>query len=182
MKCTVFFTFFIFLFLVITANAKEYKFHSQFDPASVQWSKFSGNAMVAGMGIYREPNGVMKTCARDKIIYYPYSSYVLENLQARIRGITHFKNLDSRMNEYAFSVNCDESGDFKLFNIPAGKWIFVMNIPVVKEDDSRSSYESASDLSNVGGQGNGILYRIIVVTSGKITQVPLIQGDVTTHE
>lgn len=161
--------------------AKEYRLKSQFDPAAVQWSKASGDAAVAGMGIYRLPDGTMKSCAGQTIYYYPYSDYVLEQLQFKMRGITDLKNLNPQSAQYRFSVTCTQEGDFHIAYLPAGKWIFVMNIPVVKNREDYSSYDQESDLSTVAGEGNGIIYRIVTLTPKKITQVPLVQGDVSRH-
>ncbi|CAI3940832.1 hypothetical protein [Commensalibacter papalotli (ex Botero et al. 2024)] len=177
------------LFIVLLASvfvghsvkAKEYKFTSQFTPSMVQWSKGSGTAMVAGMGIYREVDGTMKSCAGQQITYYPYDPYIIESLQTKIRDIKKIKNFDSRMNDYAFKVPCDVNGDFKLTGLPEGKWIFVMNIPVVKNKEDYSSYDKSSDLTNAAGQGNGILYRIVSITAGKVNSVQLVQGDVEEH-
>ncbi len=170
----------LFLFVQF-AYAKEYRLKSQFDPASVQWSKTTGNAAVAGMGIYRLSDGTMKSCAGQTVYYYPYSDYVMEQLQFRMRGITNIKNLNPQSVQYRFSVTCDQEGDFHIAYLPAGKWIFVMNIPVVKNDEDYSSYNQESDLSGVAGEGNGIIYRIVTLTPQKVTQVPLIQGDVNSH-
>ena len=86
----------LFLFVQFV-HAKEYRLKSQFDPASVQWSKTTGNAAVAGMGIYRLSDGTMKSCAGQTVYYYPYSDYVMEQLQFRMRGITNIKNLNPRI-------------------------------------------------------------------------------------
>lgn len=181
MKRTVLFTLFASLLFAHQGQAKTYKFKSQFEPTSVQWSKNTGDAKVAGMGIYREVDGTMKSCAGQTITYYPYDAYILEDLQVKMRGVKKVKDFDSRMNEYAFTVPCDANGDFKLTNLPEGKWIFVMKIPAVKNKEDYSSYDQSSDLTNVAGQGNGILYRIVNVTAGKLNSVPLVQGDVGEH-
>ncbi|MDI2091176.1 hypothetical protein [Commensalibacter oyaizuii] len=182
MKRTVFLVVFVSCFFVYQGQAKDYKFKSSFDPSQVQWSKSIGDAKVAGMGIYRQADGTLKTCAGQQITYYPYDAYILESLQAKIRGVKKVKNFDTRMNSYAFIVSCDANGDFKLTGIPTGKWIFVMNIPVVQNKEGYSSYTRSSDLSNVAGEGNGILYRIVDVSAGKVNTVPLVQGDVESHQ
>lgn len=161
--------------------AKDYKFKSQFNPLEVQWSKNTGTAMVAGMGIYRETDGTMKSCAGQQITYYPYDPYIVESLQTKMRDIKKIKDFDSRMNDYAFKVPCDANGDFKLTGLPEGKWIFVMKTPVVKNKEDYSSYDQPSDLSNVAGEGNGILYRVLNVITGKVNSVQLVQGDVEEH-
>lgn len=181
MKRTVFFALIASIGMSHSVMAKDYKFKSQFDPSMVQWSKNTGTAMVAGMGIYREADGTMKSCAGQEIIYYPYDSYIVESLQAQIRDIKKIKDFDSRMNEYAFKVRCDTNGDFKLTNLPEGKWIFVMKTPVVQNKEDYSSYDQASDLSNVAGDGNGILYRIVNISARKINPIQLVQGDVEEH-
>lgn len=181
MKRTVFFAVFASLLFAHQGQAKTYKFKSQFEPASVQWSKNAGDAKVAGMGIYREADGTMKSCAGQEITYYPYDPYILEDLQVKMRGINKVKDFDSRMSDYAFKVPCDANGDFKLTNLPEGKWVFVMKVPVVKNKEDYSSYDQSSDLSNVAGQGNGIFYRIMNVTAGKVNPIQLVQGDVEEH-
>lgn len=164
-----------------SAYAHPYHLKNTFNPATVQWSKAIGDAAVAGMGIYRLTDGTMQTCAGQMIYYYPYSSYVLEQLQAKMRGIKQIDNLNPQSAQYRFSVMCDKAGDFHLANLPAGKWIFVMNIPLVKNKADYSSYGQESDLSGTAGEGNGILYRIVKVQSNKINSVPLVQGDVDAH-
>lgn len=167
--------------LIQFAHAKTYRLKHMFNPEAVQWSKSMGNAAVAGIGLYRTDDGLMRTCAGQVIYYYPYSSYVVEQLQARMRGITDIENLNPQSSQYRFSVTCDQDGDFHLAHLPAGKWIFVMNIPVVKNKSDYSSYDQESDLSNIAGDGNGILYRIVQVQPNKITSVSLVQGDVNDH-
>lgn len=181
MKRTVLFALLASACISHSVMAKDYKFKSQFNPSTVQWSHNTGAAMVAGMGIYREADGTMKTCAGQTITYYPYDAYILEDLQVKMRGVKKVKDFDSRMNEYAFTVPCDANGDFKLTGIPEGKWIFVMNIPTEKNKNNYSSYDQSADLTNVAGQGNGILYRIVNVTAGKVNSVSLVQGDVDEH-
>lgn len=172
------------LFGLINNNgvmAKDYQLKSHFDPKEVEWSKSSGNAAVAGMGIYRTADGIMKSCAGQTVFYYPYSAYVLEQLQARTQGISKFRNLNPQSASYRFSVSCDQDGDFHIAHLPVGTWIFVMYIPVIKNNPGYSSYNEASDLSNVAGEGNGILYRVVTLSNDKITQVSLVQGDVNIH-
>ncbi|CAI3935948.1 hypothetical protein [Commensalibacter communis] len=181
MKRTIFIALLASVCIGHLAFAKEYQFKSQFKPSTVQWAKNVGTAKVAGMGIYREADGTMKTCAGQQITYYPYDPYIVEALQVKMRDIKKVKNFDPRMNEYAFTVSCDASGDFKLTNLPEGKWIFVMNIPVVKNKEDYSSYDQSSDLTNIAGQGNGIFYRIVNITAGKVNSVQLVQGDVEEH-
>lgn len=164
-----------------SVHAKGYRLKNEFDPVSVQWSKNQGNASVAGIGIYRLPDGKMKSCAGQTIYYYPYSDYVLEQLQLKMRGITNIENLNQQSVQYRFSVTCTHEGDFHIAYLPAGKWIFVMNIPMVKNKENFSFYDQESDLSNIAGEGNGIIYRIVILTPQKITQVSLVQGDVNSH-
>lgn len=163
------------------ALAKDYKLKSHFDPQTVQWSKSSGNAAVAGIGIYRIDDGLMKSCAGQTVFYYPYSDYVLEQLRARSQGISSFKNLDPRSAAYRFSVPCDQNGDFHITHLPAGSWIFAMNIPVVKNRSGYSSYGLASASSSVAGEGNGVLFRIVTLSEHAVTQVSLVQGDINPH-
>lgn len=181
MKRTLFIALLASIWVSHSGMAKDYKFKSQFDPSTVQWSKNTGSAMVAGMGIYREADGTMKSCADQEITYYPYDPYIVEALQTQIRDIKKIKDFDARMNEYAFQVRCDANGDFKLTNVPEGKWIFVMKTPVVKNKEDYSSYDQPSDLTNVAGNGNGILYRIVNITADKINSIQLVQGDVEEH-
>lgn len=181
MRCVGIAVFVTGLLLSNLTIAREYKFESNFDPASMQWSKQIGNASVEGMGIYRTASGEMKTCAGQTILYYPYASYTVEYLRAQIQGYDQFDNLDRRIKDYRFAVQCNSDGQFVINHLPAGKWIFVMSIPIVNNEDGKSSYNLASDMSQVAGEGYGTLYRVITVNPAQKAQVSLIQNDEFAH-
>ena len=118
------------------ATPPLYNTTATFDPAEVAWAEGEGTSSISGSSVIRTVGGEIRTCAGNKVLLIPSSSYAQERMNLIYGNLdkgynqvgAEFETDDPNASTGVRSQVCDSQGNFYFKNLPNGEFFVVSSI------------------------------------------------------